>query len=280
MSMFEAAILGVIQGLAEFLPISSSGHLEVAQRLMGLQANSKSMMLLIVLLHVGTLTAVVVVFWEDWMGILKNLFRSKLLGLLILASLPAVMVKLGLKALDIDIDAVFGGGFLGIGFIVTGVFLLLAELFSRAGKHAMQKKVTVKNALVMGCFQALAMIPGVSRSGSTTLGGTATGLTKRDAIKFSFLMSAPAVLGSLILEGKEAYEQGAFGFLMENLFPILLGIALAAAVGYLTANAMLKIINKVSFGWFALYVFMIGAAVIFMQVTGTAGFPPISTPFS
>lgn len=280
MNVFQAAVLGVIQGLAEFLPISSSGHLEVAQRLMGLQADSMSMMLLTVLLHVGTLTAVVVVFWEDWMGILKNLFHSKLLGLLILASLPALVVKLGLKAVDVDLDAVFGGGFLGIGFLVTGVFLLLAEMFSHRGRHAAENQVGVKNALVMGCFQALAMIPGVSRSGSTTLGGTATGLTKRDAIKFSFLMSAPAVVGSLILEGKDAYEQGAFGFLTANLVPVVVGVVLAAVIGYLTARAMLKIINKVSFGWFALYVFLIGAAVIVMQLTGIAGFPPISTPFS
>lgn len=279
MNVFQAAVLGVIQGLAEFLPISSSGHLEVAQRLMGLQADSMSMMLLTVLLHVGTLTAVVVVFWEDWMGILKNLFHSKLLGLLILASLPALVVKLGLKAVDVDLDAVFGGGFLGIGFLVTGVFLLLAEMFSHRGRHAAENQVGVKNALVMGCFQALAMIPGVSRSGSTTLGGTATGLTKRDAIKFSFLMSAPAVVGSLILEGKDAYEQGAFGFLTANLVPVVVGVVLAAVIGYLTARAMLKIINKVSFGWFALYVFLIGAAVIVMQLTGIAGFPPISTPF-
>lgn len=281
MNVLQAAILGVIQGLAEFLPISSSGHLEVAQRLMGLQADSMSMMLLTVLLHVGTLTAVVVVFWKDWMGILKDkLVKSKLLGLPILASLPALIVKLGLKAVDIDIDAVFGGGFLGIGFLVTGVFLLLAEMFSKRGRHAAEKQVGVKNALVMGCFQALAMIPGVSRSGSTTLGGTATGLTKRSAIKFSFLMSAPAVLGSLILEGKDAYELGAFGFLTENLFPVIVGVVLAAVVGFFTARTMLKIINKVSFGWFALYVFLIGAAVIVLQATSTAGFPPISTPFS
>ncbi len=280
MNILQAAILGVIQGLAEFLPISSSGHLEAAQRLMGLQADSMSMMLLTVLLHVGTLTAVVVVFWEDWMGILKNIFRSRLLGLLILASLPAVVVKLGLKAVHIDIDAVFGGGFLGIGFLVTGVFLLLAEMFSKRGRHSAEKQVDVKNALVMGCFQALAMIPGVSRSGSTTLGGTATGLTKRSAIKFSFLMSAPAVVGSLILEGKDAYELGAFDFLSANLVPVIVGVALAAVIGYLTARTMLKIINKVSFGWFALYVFLIRAVVIALQLTGTAGFPPISTPFS
>ena len=279
MNVWQAAVLGVIQGLAEFLPISSSGHLEIAQRLMGLEADSMSMMLLTVLLHVGTLTAVIVVFWEDWLGILKHLFRSKLLGLLILASLPAIIVKLGLKALHVDLDEVFGGGFLGIGFLVTSLFLLLAEKFSKRGRHTKEKQVEAKNALVMGCFQALAMIPGVSRSGSTTLGGTSTGLRKYDAIKFSFLMSAPAVLGSLILEGKDAYELGAFDFLTENLLPIAVGVVLAAVIGYLTARTMLKIINKVSFNWFALYVFQIALIVIALQATGYAGFPPISIPF-
>ena len=280
MYIWQAAILGVIQGLAEFLPISSSGHLEIAQRLMGLEADSMSMMLLTVLLHVGTLTAVIVVFWEDWLGILKHLFRSKLLWLLVVASLPAVIVKLGLKAVHVDIDAVFGGGFLGIGFMVTSAFLILAELFSKRGRHSRDKQAEVKNALVMGCFQALAMIPGVSRSGSTTLGGTSTGLSKYNAIKFSFLMSAPAVLGSLILEGKDAYEQGAFDFLSANLLPVAVGVLLAAVIGYLTARTMLKLINKVSFYWFALYVFQIGLIVLALQLTGTAGFPPISTPFS
>ena len=280
MNVIHTALLGIIQGLAEFLPISSSGHIEVAQRLMGMQADSASMLLLTVLLHAGTLVAVAVVFWEDWMGILKNLFHSKLLGLLIVASLPALIVKLGLKAVHVDLDALFGGGFLGIGFLITGVFLLLAEMFSHRGRHAAEKQVGVKNAAVMGCLQVLAMMPGVSRSGSTTLGGTATGLSKRSAIRFSFLMSAPAVLGSLLLEGKDAYEQGAFSFLSANIVPIAVGVLLAAVVGYLTARTMLKIINKVSFNWFALYVFLLGAVVIVLQLTGTAGFPPISTPFS
>ncbi len=279
MNVLQAAVLGIIQGLAEFLPISSSGHLEIAQRLMGLEADSISMLLLTVLLHVGTLTAVIVVFWEDWMGILKSLFRSKLLWLLVLASLPALVVKLGLKAVHLDLDEVFGGGFLGIGFIITSVFLVLTEFFSKQGKHAAEKQADWKNALVMGCFQALAMIPGISRSGSTTLGGTATGLTKRNAIKFAFLMSAPAVLGSLILEGKDAYELGAFDFLTANLVPVAVGVLLAAAVGYFTARTMLKIINKVSYTWFALYVFQIGLIVIALQLTGKAGFPPISVPF-
>jgi len=279
MNVIHTALLGIIQGLAEFLPISSSGHLEIAQRLLGMNAESDVMLLLTVLLHAGTLTAVIVVFWQDWWGILKNLFHSRLLGLLIVASLPAVIVKLGLKALHVDLDAFFGGGFLGIGFLITALFLALAEMFSRRGRHAAKRELDYKNAVAMGCFQALAMIPGISRSGSTTLGGTATGLTKRDAIKFSFMMSAPAVLGSLLLEGKDAYDNGSFRYLADNLIPIAVGVVLAAAVGYAAARVMLKIINRVSFVWFAVYVALVGIAVLYMQYRGIASFPPISIPF-
>lgn len=275
MNIFQAAILGIIQGLAEFLPISSSGHLELAQQLMGLTDDSQAMLLLSVLLHAGTLIAVIVVFWEDWWGILKNPFKSKTLGLLFLASLPALAV-----AVLLDVDQLFGSGFLGISFLITGVFLLLAEGLSRRGRHAAREhEVHVKQALAMGAMQAVALMPGVSRSGSTLLGGVASGLPRHLAAKFSFMMSAPAILGSLLMEGKDALDQGAFGFLSANLLPLAVGIVLAAVSGYLAIRYMLKLINRVSLGWFALYVFVLGAIVLYLQVTGMGGLPPVSLPF-
>ena len=275
MNIFQAAILGIIQGLAEFLPISSSGHLELAQQLMGLTENSQAMLLLSVLLHAGTLIAVIVVFWEDWWGILKNPFKSKMLGLLILASLPALAV-----AVLLDVERLFGSGFLGISFLITGVFLLLAEGLSRRGRHAAQEReVHAKQALAMGAMQAVALMPGVSRSGSTLLGGVASGLPRRTAAKFSFMMSAPAILGSLLMEGKDALESGAFDFLSANLLPLAVGIVLAAVSGYLAIRYMLKLINRVSLGWFALYVFVLGGVVLFLQFTGKGGLPPVSLPF-
>ena len=277
MNIFQAAILGILQGLAEFLPISSSGHLELCQHLMGLSGAGKGseMMLLTVLLHAGTLVAVMVVFWEDWWGILKNLFRSKLLGLLFLASLPALFA-----ALALDMDRLFGNGFLGIAFIITGFFLLLTEALSHRGRHGkMQEEVKGKNALVMGLMQVVALMPGVSRSGSTLLGGVASGLSRKSAAKFSFMMSAPAILGSLLVEGKDAYEAGAFAFLAENLLPVAVGVVLAAISGYLAIRYMLKLINRISFRWFALYVFVLGAVVITLQLLGIGGLPAITLPF-
>lgn len=275
MNIFQAAILGILQGLAEFLPISSSGHLELGQQLMGLTDNSQAMLLLSVLLHVGTLVAVAVVFWEDWWNILKNPFKSKTLGLLFLASLPALAV-----AVVLDVDQLFGSGFLGIAFLVTGVFLLLAEKLSHVGRHATkEEKVGIKHALSMGVMQAVALMPGVSRSGSTLLGGVASGLNRRSAAKFSFMMSAPAILGSLLMEGKDALESGAFDFLGANLVPIAVGVVLSAISGYLAIRYFLKLINRISLNWFAVYVFVLGAVVLVLQLTGAAGLPPLSLPF-
>ncbi len=278
MSVFQAAILGILQGLAEFIPVSSSGHLELARRIMGLTETDGVMTLLTVLLHAGTLIAIIVVFWPDWMDILqKAVVKSKAFWLLVLASVPALLAALGLKALGWEENK----GFLGVAFLVTGVFLALVEKISHRGRHMKtSRQVAPPNALAMGCMQALAMLPGISRSGSTILGGVASGLDKKTAVKFSFMMSAPAVLGSLLLEGKDALETGAFDFLSGNLGPIAVGVVLAAVVGYLTIRFMLRLITRVSFRWFALYLFVLGATVIILQIAGIGGLPPIAAPFS
>ena len=278
MNVFQAAVLGVIQGLAEFIPIASSGHLELARRVMGLTETDGAMTLLTVLLHAGTLIAIIVVFWPDWMDILKNaVVKSKVFWLLVLASVPALLAALALKALGWEENK----GFWGLAFLLTGVFLVLVEKISHRGRHVKtSQQVTLPNALAMGCMQALAMLPGVSRSGSTILGGVASGLDKKTAVKFSFMMSAPAVLGSLLLEGKDALKTGAFDFLGDNLIPIAVGVTLAAVVGYATVRFMLRLITRVSFRWFALYLFVLGAVVIIFQIAGIGGLPAVAAPFS
>ena len=278
MRILHAAILGVIQGLAEFIPISSSGHLELARRLMGLTERDQAMTLLTVLLHVGTLIAVIVVFWPEWLEMLKKgVVGSKLFWLLVLASLPALLAKLGLKFMGWEENK----GFLGIAFLITGVLLALVERIGHRGKHVKTaREAAPHHAVAMGCMQALAMLPGISRSGSTIFGGVFSGLDKKTAVKFSFMMSAPAILGSLLMEGKDAVETGAFDFLRENLIPIAVGVAVAAIVGYLTVHFMLRLITRISFRWFALYLFMLGAAVVILQLAGWGGLPAVSAPFS
>ena len=254
MTWWQAILLGAVQGLGEFLPISSSGHIMFFEQLLSMQIDEKAMMLVTVLLHVGTLLVILIVFWKDWLDILKHLFHSKTLLWLIIASLPALAIKL---------------------LLVTAVMMWLIQHLS-GGRHISRSgEVKCKHAVVMGCFQALGMMTGVSRSGSTTLGGVATGLSRKSAIKFCFMMSAPAVLGSLLVEGKDAYEAGAFSAIGSMLVPIVLGIVVAFALGMLSVRFMLRQIERISYNVFAVYMGVIGIVTIILQVIGFGAFKPL-----
>ena len=272
MTWWQAILLGTVQGLGEFLPISSSGHIMFFEQLLNMQIDPNAMMLITVLLHVGTLLVIVIVFWKDWIDILKNLFHSKTLLLLIIASLPALIVKLLLGKL---FDKFNAGGMLGIFFLVTSIMMWLVQRMS-GGRHiSRSREIGIKNAVAMGCFQALGMMTGISRSGSTTLGGIMTGLSRKNAIKFCFMMSAPAVLGSLLVEGKDAYEAGAFGAVGTMALPVLLGIIVAFVLGMLSVRFMLRQIERISYNVFALYMGVIGILTMILQIVGFGGFKPI-----
>ena len=156
MSIFQAAMLGLVQGLGEFLPISSSGHLLLGRILMGFNDNTAAYKMLDILLHVGTLLPVLIVFWKDWWAILKNPFRSKTLLLLFIASLPALAVKV---VFDDFLDAADTGWLLGVCFLLTGFLLLLAEYVSDR-KRTQNEHPGFLNAIVMGMMQGLALLPG------------------------------------------------------------------------------------------------------------------------
>ena len=272
MSWWQAILLGAVQGLGEFLPISSSGHIMFFEQLLNMQIDPNAMMLVTVLLHLGTLLVIVIVFWDDWMDILKNLFHSKTLLWLIVASLPALIVKVLLGDL---FDRLNAGGMLGIFFLVTACMMWLIQRLS-GGRHiARHSEVKARHAITMGCFQALGMMTGISRSGSTTLGGVMAGLSRRSAIKFCFMMSAPAVLGSLLVEGKDAYEAGAFSAIGSMIVPIVLGIIVAFALGMLTVRFMLRQIERISYNWFALYMGALGILTIILQIMSVGAFKPV-----
>ncbi len=278
MSILQAAIMGLVQGLAEFLPISSSGHLILARAFMGIadQAEGPVLQMLDILLHAGTLIAVIVVFWKDWMAILRNLLKSKTLLLLFIASLPALIVSI---AFNDVLESLFTGWFVGFAFLITGAFMLLAQKLSkRGGRHAKRtEEPGYKHAIAMGCMQAVALLPGVSRSGSTLMGGVASGLTRQSAAKFSFMMSAPAILGSLLIKGKNALDNGYFQQI--EMVPVIVGMLAAAISGFLAIRFMLKVINQISLGWFALYVAVLGIAVIILQLA-MPGFLQLPTFFA
>lgn len=272
MTILQAAILGLVQGLAEFLPVSSSGHLLLTRMIMGISDETGAYIMLDVLLHAGTLLAVIIVFWKDWWAILKNPFRSKTLLLLFIASLPALLVVVLFG--DI-VDQFFTGWFLGVSFLVTAVFLLIAEWVS--GKQTRRtSKPDFKHAIAMGTMQAIALLPGVSRSGSTLTGGLLSGLDRKSGAKFAFMMSAPAIVGSLLFEAKDAIEEGYLAQL--ELVPTIVGMVVAAVSGYLAIRFMLRLINKVSLNWFALYVALLGLIILTLQLIGVPGIPAFVFP--
>ena len=264
MTLFEGAFLGLIQGLAEFLPISSSGHLNLLQALFGVQVEHQ--LLFNILLHVATLAAVGIFFWKDWIDMILHPIKNRTLLLLFIASMPALAAKI---LFDGALDYVeTHNDFLGVCFLLTGLMLLLTQRLSRrqARNHTEKTKVGIPEALAMGCLQAVGMLPGVSRSGSTIFGGVCAKLNRETAAKFSFMMSAPAIVAGMLSEGMDALESGiSFG---ADLPAILLGMAVAFISGYLAIRFFMKVISRMSLNGFALYVTLVGILTILLQITG------------
>ena len=280
MSILQGAFLGILQGLGEFLPVSSSGHLLLARIFFGINTESPAMKMLDILLHVGTLIPVLIVFRKEWIDMILHPVRNKTLLLLVIGSLPTLAVYLAAKKIFPEVNgfSVFDSGwFLGSSFVITALLLLLCDRISlrRSGGSG---KIGIPQALVMGLFQGIGMIPGVSRSGSTIFGGVSSGLSRSTAARFSFMMSAPAIAGSLLMEGKDALEMGWFSQI--SLVPSLVGILLAAVVGYFSIRFMLRIIVKVPLSWFALYMALIGILFLLLQLTGSVLGPAFAIPAS
>ena len=270
MSVFQAFILGLVQGLAEFLPISSSGHLTLLQMLFGID---EAPITLDILLHLGTLIAVFAVYWRRILNMICHPIQSELKWLVV-ATIPAVLTAL---LLDDWVDAVFSGDYLGFCFIATSFVLLAGESINklRVKKH---KKVTWYDAVIMGCMQAVAIAPGLSRSGCTISGGMASGLSRKRAADFSFLMSIPAILGSAVLSVKDIFDEAAvsglgFGAELSQLvsqmggaLPLIAGVVTAAVAGFLAIKFMLFVVRQIGMRWFAIYTFLLGAFLIARQV--------------
>lgn len=256
MSVIEAFILGMIQGLTEFLPISSSGHLLLVEKLMGISADSGDLLLLNVLLHFGTLAAVFFVYWKRIWNMVMHPFKSELKWL-VLATIPAVIA-----ALVIDFDDAFEGKFIIWSFYLTSVVLVAGSAINakRRREKSLHKPVRWCDALTMGIMQAVAILPGLSRSGSTISGGVASGLSRKRAADFAFLMSIPAILGSAVLELKDVvFGNVSVSF---HFFPALVGVLAAAVFGLIAIKGFLALIRKISMNVFAVYTFLLGTFLL------------------
>ena len=255
MNIFEAIFLGIVQGLTEFLPVSSSGHLVLFQQIFGVECD---VMMFDTLLHVGTLFAVVVVLWGEIVKILRKPFQ-KLTGMLIVATIPAVVVTL---LFEDFITESFEGALLGYGFLATSVVLVLSEILSKRKKATVP--MTYPRALGAGCMQALAIMPGLSRSGSTIAGSLMTGVSREEAANFSFLMSIPIILGSVVFQGYGMVKDHV-AFDSSLLLPSLVGMIFAAVSGFFAVKFMMNLIRKHRLFGFAVYTATLGIAVILDQ---------------
>ena len=275
MTYFKAIILGLVQGLAEFLPISSSGHLALLQGLFGIEG--ESVLLFAVLLHVGTLVSVFICYWKDISELvvelfitIKDIFTGKGLRLnerpvrklgvmIIVATIPTAVIGV----LFNDLFESFYSSFvaIGTGFIVTGVLMFLAERMGSSNRGIEQ--MNFRNALFIGILQGVAICPGVSRSGSTLIGGLTTGLRREFAVKFAFLISIPSILGSVVLEVPDAVKAGLDTAIIG---PVAAGMLVAAVSGIIAIKGMIKIVSGKKLSYFSYYVWILGVITIALGV--------------
>ncbi|MDR0567703.1 MAG: undecaprenyl-diphosphate phosphatase [Spirochaetaceae bacterium] len=255
MTIREAVILGAVQGLTEFLPVSSSGHLVLLQKIFGIE---EPVLLFDTLLHLGTLVAVFAVLGQDIWRLLRKPVQ-RLTGLLILATLPMVAVALLFKD---RVEAAFASAeYLGYAFLFTGLLLFISDRLSRRSvKPKNEYAMQWLDALIIGALQAVAIIPGVSRSGSTLSGALIRGLNREFGARFSFLLSIPAILGALVLQAKDFLETS--DYIQIDIAPYLAGTITAGVVGFFSVKLMLSLVRNRGLWGFAVYVSILGALVL------------------
>ncbi len=275
MTYFSAIFLGLIQGIAEFLPISSSGHLAFFQEVVAIFDTGDESIFFDVLLHLGTLAAVFVAYWAEIKALVLEFFTMigvrklpkgqkpdrlsrRMILFIILGTLPLFLI---LPVKDYVEGLYQNPIFIGCAFLGTGLILFLSDRLSRGSKTI--KNASLVDVLLVGCGQALATVPGISRSGTTISVGLARGFSREFAVKLSFLLSIPAVLGANILSLIDAVKEG----IDWTLMPVyLVGVAVAAVSGYLAIRLLKYISQKGSFGGFAYYCWGIGLVTLILSL--------------
>lgn len=281
MIILIALLLGLVQGLCEFLPVSSSGHLYLVSALSKSAVNEDYFgSFFTVMLHVATLIAVLIVYKEQVLSILKKPFQ-KLTLYLILATLPTVAFALILKKWDALDEWLEAGNLLGVCFLLTAIFLTVSEILSRRRKPRKNlDTMRWTDALVIGGMQAIGVMKGVSRSGSTIAGALGCRMSRKSAADFSFLLSIPAILGGMVLEILKLFKDPAALDNVTNL-PfwgcLLLAMLVAAISGYFAVRFMIRLVTKKGLLGFAIYTGALGVIVILLQIFRVAGFG--FTPF-
>ena len=258
MDILEAIILGLIQGLTEFLPVSSSGHLELAKALFGDQSVPQESLTFTVVLHAATALSTIVIFRREIAQIFKGLFQftwndeMKFSLKIIISMIPAVIIGL---AFEEELESFFSGKILLVGcmLLVTAALLLLADKAKNTSKN-----VTFNNAVVIGISQAIAMLPGISRSGATISTSVLLGIDRTKAARFSFLMVVPLILGKVAKD----LLGGDINFSDTSVTPLAAGFIAAFVSGILACNWMIALVKKSKLSYFSIYCAIVGSIAI------------------
>ena len=271
MSLLSSILLGVIQGLTEFLPVSSSGHLAIAEHLLGMSGASDIPEFFDVLLHLGTLVAVFVAYWAEVRDMVLEFFRGakdlahgttptpipparRMILLIIVGTLPLFVV---LPIKDFVEGLADNMYFVGGALLVTGCLLFASDRVRKG--HKSERSARIQDVLVVGLAQAIATCPGISRSGTTITAGCFVGFDRKFAVRYSFLMSIPAILGANILSLKDAVSAG---IIWADVPVYLVGVVVAAGVGYACIRLLKMIAEKGKFGFFAYYCWAAGVVTL------------------
>ena len=262
MDLLQALILGIIQGLTEFLPVSSSGHLEIGKVLLGVEV--KESLNFSVAVHGATVLSTIVVFWKDIVTLIKGLFKFKwneetrFIALIIVSMVPVGIVGVFFKD---SVENLFNGKLLLVGFmlLVTATLLTLSMVI----KHKSEKELTFFDALIIGIAQAVAVLPGLSRSGATIATGLILGKPRTEVARFSFLMVLIPILGANFLDiiSGDLTSEVSVGFL-----PILVGAIAAFVVGLFACKFMIRLISQKRLTWFAVYCALVGLVAITFSI--------------
>jgi len=256
--IWQAIVLGIIQGITEFLPISSTGHLVVFNNVFGIE---EPMMVFYIVVHVGSLVAIFVYFWKDIWALLKNPF-CKMTGLLIVASVPIVIVGFLLE--DIIAAELHATWIVIASFIITGFLLITADYFIKnlgnKGQPKEDRDITYLDALIIGIMQAFAILPAISRSGITLTGAVGRGLNRQTAMRFIFFMAIISIAGAgalqtlSIVRDPSSVEQ-------IGLAPLAIGFVISAIISYASIGLLMKLVQSAKLRYFSYYVWVLAALI-------------------
>ena len=252
MNIFILLLLGAVQGLCEFLPISSSGHLVLLSKIFHVEDS----LFISIVLHVATLLAVVIVFWKDIKYLILHPFSNKMIQLCLATIFTAIIILVLLPLVKMS----FSGEYLFICFLASAIILFSVDIFS---KNKKTKEFSLKTAIIMGIAQGFAVFPGISRSGTTISAGLISGYDKKECAKFSFILSIPIIILSMVEEIFEII--GAKQTLNVNFIGLFLAFIFAFVIGILTIKLMIKVTEKTQFKWFGFYLlFLSSICIIFL----------------